>query len=91
MTGYASPIDVGIAQPLRDPAEPEGFAETYYSVNMKSYRHGHACTGLVFMDMGQRRVISEKLSCYQVPAVTRRQALELILAAVMEALSDLAD
>lgn len=87
--GYIPSLDEQLPLPLvwvdKEPTGIEGWK--YYSVHVRM-RDDHACTNLSHVDFTTRRMITENLQCYQIESQSRRSALELILKAVIEALSD---
>lgn len=59
-----------------------------YTVSVSLMRDGHACTAFGWVDMGNRRAISQKLECYTGVPATRRSALQALQQAVSVALLD---
>lgn len=57
-----------------------------YNVSVHLSKNLHVCTYLGLVDTGQRKFLSTKLLCYDVPVRSRTQALICLYSAVIEAI-----
>lgn len=57
-----------------------------YHVSVRRHADGHACTQLVWLDMGGRRVVTEGIMCLQGVGDTRAEMLRCIVFAAQTAL-----
>lgn len=81
-------VDEYLTAVTRADIHEPGNAQAFYSVGVRLDREGHVCASLNWVDMGSRRSVTQKLSCYLVPGVSRLGVLYSLAAAVTEAILD---